>query len=186
MRRSKAPPSASMRKDRRRTCARWVTPHLPRCCMTSSCAPHRAAAEQHMSPPACCRFRFAPSIGLKGSGNGKHPIQIRRPSIIVKIDPLEIAFTLSTLARLRTLRSDLIDPTVAVYNVRARASCHVPCSRHCTPRGDSSWTSVMRMEGAAWLINHLLHCSQRYVLTSLSVTPQRTWFASTSQPACLL
>src|SRR5215469_13731689 len=40
MRRSKAPPSASMPKDRRPTCAWRVTPHLPRCCMTSFCAPH--------------------------------------------------------------------------------------------------------------------------------------------------
>ena len=40
MRRSKAPPSASMPKDRRRTCAWRVAPHLPSCCMTSFCAPH--------------------------------------------------------------------------------------------------------------------------------------------------
>jgi transposase InsO family protein len=42
MRRGKAPPSASMPKDRRGTGA-WVTSHLPRCCMTSFCA------------PVCCR-----------------------------------------------------------------------------------------------------------------------------------
>jgi len=39
MRRGKAPPSASMPKDRRGTCARRVTSHLPRCCMTSFCVP---------------------------------------------------------------------------------------------------------------------------------------------------
>ena len=40
MRRGKAPPSASMPKDHRGTCARRVTPHLQHCCMTSLCAPH--------------------------------------------------------------------------------------------------------------------------------------------------
>jgi transposase InsO family protein len=35
MRRGKAPPSASMPKDRRGTCTRRVAPHLLRCCMTS-------------------------------------------------------------------------------------------------------------------------------------------------------
>src|SRR5246127_3362535 len=39
MRRGKALPSSSMPKDRRGTCAWWVTPHLPRCCMTIFCAP---------------------------------------------------------------------------------------------------------------------------------------------------
>jgi hypothetical protein len=39
MRRGKAPPSASMRKDRRGTCAWRVAPHLPCCCITSFCAP---------------------------------------------------------------------------------------------------------------------------------------------------
>ena len=39
MRRGEALPSASMPKDRRGTCAWRVTPHLPRCCMTSFCAP---------------------------------------------------------------------------------------------------------------------------------------------------
>jgi hypothetical protein len=39
MRRGKAPPSASMPTDRYGTCAWRVTPHLPRCCMTSFCAP---------------------------------------------------------------------------------------------------------------------------------------------------
>jgi hypothetical protein len=39
MRRGKAPASASMPKDRRGTCARRITPHLPRCCLTSFCAP---------------------------------------------------------------------------------------------------------------------------------------------------
>jgi putative transposase len=40
MRRGKAPPSASMPKDPRGTCAWRVTPHLLRCCMTSFCTPH--------------------------------------------------------------------------------------------------------------------------------------------------
>src|SRR5215471_13755028 len=39
MRRDKAPPSASIPKDRRGTCAWRVTPHLPRCRMASFCAP---------------------------------------------------------------------------------------------------------------------------------------------------
>jgi hypothetical protein len=42
MRRGKALPSASMPKDRRGTCAWRVTPHLPRCCVTSFCAPQVA------------------------------------------------------------------------------------------------------------------------------------------------
>jgi hypothetical protein len=69
MRRSTAPPSASMRKDRRRTCARRVTPHLPRCCMTSFCAPHRQKLAQQprsSAPPASQTdyIAIAPGIGV--------------------------------------------------------------------------------------------------------------------------
>jgi hypothetical protein len=45
MRRGKAPPSASMPKDRRGTCAWRVTPHLPCCCMTSLCAPQNCTTD---------------------------------------------------------------------------------------------------------------------------------------------
>ena len=54
MRRGKALPSASMPKDRRGTCAWRVAPYLPRCCMTSFCAPHptrRASSRRRHSRP---------------------------------------------------------------------------------------------------------------------------------------
>jgi hypothetical protein len=44
MRRGEVFPSASMSKDRRRTCARRVTPYLPGSCMTNFCALHHLAA----------------------------------------------------------------------------------------------------------------------------------------------
>jgi hypothetical protein len=49
MRRGKAPPLASMPKDRHGTCAWRVTPHLPHCCMTSFCAPQRSFSSPQLS-----------------------------------------------------------------------------------------------------------------------------------------
>jgi hypothetical protein len=37
--------------------------------------------------------------------------------------------------------------------------------------GCFSYSVTAKGASTAWLINHLLHCPQRYVLTSLSVTP---------------
>jgi hypothetical protein len=61
MRRGKAPPSASMSKDRRGTCAWRVTPHLPRC-VTSFCAPQLVHSRSS---------RPSPPIFIKRETNGR-------------------------------------------------------------------------------------------------------------------
>jgi hypothetical protein len=46
LRRGDASAAVRLSKDRRGTCARWVTPYLSRCCMTNFCALHPAINAQ--------------------------------------------------------------------------------------------------------------------------------------------
>jgi hypothetical protein len=56
MRRGDISPAASMSKDRRGTRVGWLTPYLPRCCMTSFCAPQGT-----METSVSFEARYAPS-----------------------------------------------------------------------------------------------------------------------------
>jgi len=78
MRRSKAPPSACMPKDRRRTCAWRVRPHLPRCCMTSYSIAASADRQSQRMVRGSCRSAF--TISTSRPSHTASEIRRRGPS----------------------------------------------------------------------------------------------------------